>query len=325
MNSNFRETFSKCGKKSGLLKIVTGMAVFSSLLLVSCSAKVQDGRSLKPIHSVEEQAFDDSLIDTVKQIEEHLDARVGLFVQDKETGLSWQYKADERFPMSSTFKTLACASLLSQVDDNQERLERVITFGEEDLVTYSPITETRTGDEGMSLAELCHAAMSMSDNSAANFILEAIGGPEGLTQFLRSIGDDVTRLDRWETELNEGIPGDERDTTTPRAMAATLERLVFGDELSSESRQQLQVWLEENAVADDLFRAVIPEDWKIGDRTGAGGYGSRSITAVIWPLDRSPVIATVYITETEASLDERNAAIAEIGSAITETILQSEQ
>ena len=266
-------------------------------------------------------AEENDLITAIQQLEASLDARVGIAVYDKETNQSWQYHADDRFPMNSTFKTLACAALLSRVDSGQEQLERIVIFDESELVTYSPITETRIGAPGMSLDELCEATMSMSDNSAANFILEAIGGPEALTQFMRSIGDEITRLDRWETDLNAAVPGDERDTTTPNAMAMTLEQLVFDETLSLESRQKLENWLKGNKVSDDLFRARVPCDWDIGDRTGAGGYGSRSIAAVMWPPQREPVVATVYITETEASFDDRNAAIAEIGRAIVEAVV----
>lgn len=292
-------------QKRFLVKIFGGVMITLSFFLLTFSGHAEGN----------------DLIATVQQVEANLDARVGITVEDKETNQNWQYHADDRFPMNSTFKTLACAALLARVDSGQEQLERIVTFDESEIVTYSPITEARVGPLGMSLGELCEATMSMSDNSAANFILEAIGGPQALTQFLRSIGDEVTRLDRWETDLNEALPGDERDTTTPNAMAMTLEQLVLGETLSLESRQKLENWLKGNEVGDDLLRAGVPDDWEIGDRTGAGGYGSRSIAAVMWPPQREPAIATIYITETEASFDDRNAAIAEIGAAIAEAVM----
>ena len=266
-------------------------------------------------------AEENNVIATVQQTEASLNARVGIAVYDKETEQNWQYHADDRFPMNSTFKTLACAALLAHVDAGQEKLERIIIFDESELVSYSPVTKTRVGVPGMSLDELCEATMSMSDNSAANFILEAIGGPEALTQFMRSIGDKITRLDRWETDLNEAVPGDERDTTTPNAMAMTPEQLILDKTLSLESRQKLEKWLKGNKVGDDLFRAEVPCAWEIGDRTGAGGYGSRSIAAIMWPPQREPIIAAVYITETEASFKDRNAAIAKIGEVIVKAVI----
>ena len=261
-------------------------------------------------------AQESDLIRTISQIEEQLKARIGVSVNVVGTDIHWKYHADDRFPMSSTFKTLACAALLQRVDAGTESLSRIVEVRAQDLVAYSPITETKVGEPGMTLAEFCYATITVSDNAAGNFVLKAIGGPEGLTQFMRSLGDEVTRLDRFETDLNEGIPGDPRDTTTPNAMAKAMETLVLGDVLSSSSKAQLETWLRGDSVADALLRAGIPATWEIGDKTGAGGYGSRAIAAIMWPPSVSPIIATIYITETEASMDERNAAIAQIGAAI---------
>lgn len=262
-----------------------------------------------------------SLVEAVSDAETELDARIGLAVHDLETDQRWEYKSNERFPLSSTFKTLACANVLYKADLGQERMDRVIRFSKSNLVEYSPVTQKYVGKKGMSLAELCEATLSTSDNSAANFILQAIGGPKALTKFLRSVGDDTTRLDRWETELNEAVPKDKRDTTTPVAMVTTLEKLLIDETLSTESRQQLQSWLKGNKVGDALFRKGVPSDWIVADRTGAGGYGSRAITAVMWPPNRKPIVAALYITETDASFDERNATIARIGEEIAKTVL----
>lgn len=262
-----------------------------------------------------------SLVEAVTDAETELGARVGLAVHDLETDQRWEYKSNERFPLSSTFKTLACANVLQRADLGQERMDRVVRFSKRNLVEYSPVTEKYVGRKGMSLSELCQATLSTSDNSAANFILQAIGGPRALTKFLRSIGDDTTRLDRWETELNEAVPGDKRDTTTPIAILKTLEKLLINETLSTESRRQLQSWLKDNEVGDALFRKGVPSDWIVADRTGAGDYGSRAITAVMWPPNRKPIVAALYITETDASFDERNAVIAKIGEEIAKTVL----
>lgn len=270
------------------------------------------------------QARPGALIDLVNEQESRLQARIGMAVVNLETGQRIEYRANELFPLSSTFKPLACAALLQRVDAGLESLDRRIIFDSRDLVDYSPLTGTRTGAAGMSLAELCQATISLSDNTAGNLILQAIDGPASLTRFLRNIGDDVTRLDRQETELNEATPGDPRDTTSPAAMVNTLKALLFDEILSPDSRRQLETWLQGNLVGDALFRATIPESWQIGDKTGAGGYGSRSITAVLRPPSGSPIIAAVYITQTEADFAERNAAIAEIGRAIAESAIISQ-
>ena len=262
---------------------------------------------------------DDAVIDTVKQVENRLQARVGVAVSDQGGDRTWRHNADQRFPLASTFKVLACGALLHKVDAGDERLDRVIHYKKQDLVTYSPETRQHL-DSGMTLGALCEAAITLSDNTAANLLLDRLDGPAGLTRFLRGIGDDSTRLDRREPELNEGTPGDPRDTTTPDAMLASLRALVLGDVLSESSRQQLLQWMKDDKVADALLRAGIPDDWTIGDKTGAGGHGSRAIIAVMWPPQQEPVLAAIYITETDASMDQRNAAIAEIGKALASVL-----
>lgn len=277
------------------------------LLLVSASVMAQQDR----------------ITAELERIEQTLEARIGFAAHNLATGQRWEVNADERFAMSSTFKTLACGALLAQVEEGQLALDTEVSFEASELVTYSPVTEQYAGDQPMTLFELCDATMSTSDNTAANLVLQALGGPEAITAFARSMDDRTTRLDRYETALNEATPGDERDTTTPNAMLATLETLVLGDVLTPESRQQLQDWMKGNAVADGLFRAAMP-DWIIADRTGAGGYGSRSITAIIWPPEQAPTAVVFYITETEASFEARNAAIASLGEVIQQT-LQGQQ
>lgn len=227
------------------------------------------------------------------------------------------YRADERFPLSSTFKAPLCGAILTLVDAGEDQLDRVIGYTSGDLVTHSPVTETR---DAMSVAELCEATLTLSDNTAANLLLQRVGGPEGFTDYLRAIGDETTRLDRWETDLNDGAPGDPRDSSTPEAMIATLERLLFGPVLSDHSQQQLEAWMRANAVADDLIRASLPQGWTIADRTGAGGHGSRSIVALIRTPQDEPWLAAVYLTDNEADMASRNAAIARIGEAIVTEI-----
>lgn len=263
----------------------------------------------------------DTLIDTVKSVEARLKGRVGIAVYDTQTGNRWSYRPDQRFPMASTFKAFACGAILANVDAGSETLERKVAIVGDDLVTYSPVTEKRVGGT-MTIADLCEAAVTMSDNTAANHILAGLKGPKGFTAFMRSIGDRTTRLDRWETDLNEARPGDERDTTSPRAAMQSLRELAFGDVLTDSSRQQLTEWMLNDKVADALIRSVLPKDWRIADKTGGGGNGTRGILAILWPPQKKPTIAAIYITGTKADWATRNAAIAEIGAAIIETISQ---
>ena len=251
-------------------------------------------------------------------LEGKLSARIGVTVLEVKTGEQWSYKGDERFPLTSTFKTLACAKLLQDAERQRLKLTDSVTVQKSDLVTYSPVIEKQVG-QAVTLNAACAAAMHTSDNTAANIVLHAVGGPEGITRFMRELGDPVTRLDRREPELNQGLAGDERDTTTPNAIARSLQTLLFGSALSPSSRQQLQRWMEQNQVTGNLLRSVLPAGWTIADRSGAGGFGARSITAVVWPntaTPPSPLIISIYIADTDAPMEARNQAIVTLGQAI---------
>lgn len=252
---------------------------------------------------------------TVIAWEERLDARIGVVLRDTATDWEVTMRAEEQFPMSSTFKALLCGAVLMRVDAGHENLTRRIPYAESDLVSYSPVTEQYL-EMGLTIAELCEATVTISDNTAANLLLATMGGPEGLTEVLRKIGDRTTRLDRWEPSLNESIPGDPRDTSTPAAVLNTLETLLFGEVLQPASAAQLRQWMIDDEVADALIRANLPESWVIGDKTGAGGYGSRSIVAFIEPDDGSRYMAAIYVTESKADFSLRNQVVAEIGQAM---------
>jgi beta-lactamase class A len=253
------------------------------------------------------------------EIEAREGGRLGVFVRDTGAGATIEHRADERFPMCSTFKLLTAAAALKRVDDGAERLDRTIAYGPNDLLDYAPIAKAHVAEGGMTLADLCAAAIDWSDNTAANLVLQAIGGPPGFTQFARSLGDKVTRLDRNEPTLNEATPGDERDTTSPRAMAADMQKVLLGDALSDQSRRQLEAWLIDDKVGDKRVRAGLPHSWRIGDKTGSGDHGTANTIAIIRPPDQAPILAAVYYTESSAPMDARNAIHKEIGSLIAET------
>jgi beta-lactamase class A len=252
-------------------------------------------------------------------IEAREGGRLGAAVLDTATGSKLEHRANERFPMCSTFKLLAAAAALKLVDAGAERLDRKIGYGPSDLLDYAPIAKAHVADGGMTLADLCAAAIDWSDNTAANLILDVIGGPAGFTHFVRSLGDSLTRLDRNEPGLNAATPGDERDTTTPQAMAADIRRVLLDDVLSEASHNQLEAWLIDDKVGDKRLRAGLPPSWRIGDKTGTGDHGTANTIAIMWPLDRAPIIAAVYYTESSAPMDLRNAIHEEIGSLIAET------
>ena len=257
-------------------------------------------------------------LEQIKISESQLSGRVGYVEMDLASGRTLAaWRADERFPLTSTFKVLLCGAVLARVDAGVERLDRRIHYRQQDLVAYSPVSEKHLAD-GMTVGELCAAAITMSDNSAGNLLLDTLGGPAGLTAFLRTIGDNVTRLDRRETQLNEALPGDVRDTTTPASMATTLRKLLTTPSLSARSQQQLLLWMVDDRVAGPLIRAVLPAGWFIADKTGAGERGSRGIVALLGPDGKAERIVVIYLRDTAATMAERNQQIAGIGAALIE-------
>lgn len=247
------------------------------------------------------------------RLEDTYDARLGVYALDTGSGEEIGYREDERFAYASTFKALLCGAVLEEY--GLAGMDEVIPYGEEDLLPNSPITEERLAEGGMSKSDLCDATVRYSDNAAANLLWDTIGGPAGLQERLAGLGDDVTRMERWETELNEAVPGDERDTTTPEAFAGNLAGYVLGEVLPEPERAQLTEWLVTNTTGDELIRAGVGEGWTVGDKTGGGGHGTRNDIAVLWPdSGEPPLVLAVFSTREEPDADWDNALIAEAAS-----------
>jgi beta-lactamase class A len=183
------------------------------------------------------------------------------------------------------------------------------------------VTKDHAGGPGLTLAELCEAAMTVSDNTAGNLLLASLGGPAGLTAYARSLGDQTTRLDRIEPDLNEALPGDPRDTTTPAAMLANLKTLVLGNVLSAGSRERLTGWLLGNKTGGARLRAGIPDNWRVGDKTGSGERGTTNDVGAVWPAGREPVIVSIYLTGTDATAEARNGTLAAVGRAVASALI----
>jgi beta-lactamase class A len=262
----------------------------------------------------------ETLSSELARLERESGGRLGVAVLDTLTGAQAGHRADERFPMCSTFKLLAAAAVLARVDAGQERLDRLVKFDVSDAVVNSPATKDRAGSAGMSLEELCEAAVTLSDNTAGNLLLAALGGPAGLTAYARSLGDTVTRLDRIEPELNEAMPGDPRDTTSPAAMLSNVRTLVLGNALSAQSRDRLTGWLVGNKTGDARLRAGLPNTWRVGDKTGSGERGTTNDVSIVWPPGRAPIVVSAYLTGTSAPAAQRNATLAGVGRAVASTL-----
>lgn len=245
--------------------------------------------------------------------------RLGVAILDSQTGLRAELNGSARFPMCSTFKFLAASAILKRVERGEARLDKLIKFEAKDVVANSPVTKDHV-ESGMTLADLCEAALTLSDNTAGNMLLRELNGPSGVTDFARSLGDRVTRLDRWEVELNEAVPGDVRDTTTPMSMLNNLEQVVLGKQLREQSRRQLTDWMLANKTGDARLRAGLPRDWKVADKTGAGERGTTNDIGIFWPPERKPILITVYLTGSLASAEERNTTIADVARAVASIV-----
>lgn len=284
-----------------------------SLLAASLAATVA-----MPLARVFAQTADAGPVARLAALERRHGGQLGVAILDTVGGRRINHRGEERFPMCSTFKWLAAALVLARVDRGEERLDRRVGFDAKDLVSYSPVTEKHAGAPGMTVAELCDAAVTLSDNTAGNLLLASFGGPAALTAFARSIGDTRTRLDRIEPELNEALPGDPRDTTTPAAMLGDLRELLLGDTLSPASRAQLTAWLVANKTGDARLRAGVPADWRAGDKTGtSNSRGATNDVAILWPPGRGPLlVAAYYIDAVAATPEQRSAVLADVGRIV---------
>ncbi|QUD90041.1 class A beta-lactamase [Phenylobacterium montanum] len=244
-------------------------------------------------------------------IEKAAGGRLGLcaMTADRSKGVDW--RSGERFLMCSTFKALAVSAVLARVDRGQEHLDRVIPYGQADLQEYAPVTKANLTKGGMALGDLCAAAVELSDNTAANLIIAALGGPSGVTGYVRSLGDNTTRLDRNEPTLNRpGPPGDEHDTTTPQSMVGLWRQLVLGDALSSASRDRLNGWLEACQTGAERIKSVTPKGWKIGHKTG-WGQNTLGDVAVLTPPNGPQILIAAYFEQPDALSHPHDEAIAE--------------
>lgn len=288
-----------------LLTTTRVMAVFALGLLAASEALATDPES--------------QLIETVQRIERSLDARVGLLVRDTGSDWSISHRADERFLMTSTLKSILCGAVLQQVDVGSLDLNERVEIASEDILSYAPVTEPQVG-ETMTLGQLCFAALDMSDNTATNLLIDRLGGPEAVTDFLRRIGDQISRLDRREPDVNTFSPGDPRDTTTPTAMVSTLETMLIGDALTPQSRMQLVEWMSKGGVTGALIRASTPSGWLVADRSGSGDF-NRNIVAMVVPPDRSPYFIAIFLSDADANFETRNAAVIELSEAVMDAVI----
>lgn len=253
-------------------------------------------------------------------LERDLHGEIGVAAIDSASGRMIGHRQDQRFPVCSTFKAVLAAAILARATRMPDLLDRRLLLPKDRFVDYSPITGKHVDGE-MSIAELCAAALQYSDNTAGNTLLRELGGPAELTRYARSLGDERFRLDRWETDLNSATPGDERDTTTPLAMARTLQKLLLLDGLPPAQQGQLRDWMLGNTTGATRIRAAVPAGWQVADKTGTGAYGSANDIAVIYPTGRAPIVLAIYTGQLSRDADARSDIIVQAARIALGSIL----
>ena len=283
------------------------------------------GMTLAGCSSTRSRQATDHVLNTreLAALEARTGGRLGLHMLDTGTGFEAGWRSQERFAMCSTFKTLLVAHVLHEAQNGGLDLGRKYVYQQSEVVSWSPVSEKYAGaDAGMTLQQLCEAAVVVSDNTAANLLLNASGGPAGLTSWMRELGDSLTRLDRNEPDLNTAIAGDERDTTTPAAMSRTMQKLLLGNVLTDAGRAVLQQWLLASRTGDKRLRAGMPKDWKIGGKTGSGDNGTANDTLLIWPKpDAAPLLVTAFFTRNTLEPAQRDEVLAKAGQIVSDWYL----
>ncbi|MCX5175052.1 class A beta-lactamase [Streptomyces virginiae] len=259
----------------------------------------------------------------LRALEREYGARLGVYALDIASGRTVVHRADELFPMCSVFKTLAAAAVLRDLDHDGAHLAKRIHYTLQDVTDAGGGSITEKPENiasGLTVAELCSAAIAQSDNAAGNLLLRELGGPTAVTRFCRSLGDRTTRLDRWEPELNSAEPSRVTDTTSPRAIGRTYARLALGDALDSGDRERLNGWLLSNTTSGDRLRAGLPKDWAVADKTGAGSYGTNNNVGIAWPPGRPPMVLAILSTMPEATAPRDNTLIARTAKLLADTL-----
>ena len=285
-------------------------AIFSTSLADACVPR-------RPVDAATTRG-DAKSVRRLAEIEARVAGRLGVAVVDTKSDARLDHRSDERFPLCSTFKLLAVAAVLARVDTKREELDRKVAYDEHDLLDHAPTTKAHVAEKGMTVEALCEAAITVSDNTAGNLLLQSIGGTAGLKVFTQSLGDPLTRLDRNEPTLNEALPGDPRDTTTPAAMVILMRTLLVGWSLAEASRDRLIGWLVANTTGGERLRKAMPREWRVGDKTGTGENGTANDVAIVWPKERAPFLVVAYLVAPNVAPDERNAALAEVGRVVAD-------
>jgi beta-lactamase class A len=251
----------------------------------------------------------------IAALEKRQGGRLGVFAVNTATGRHLEHRSGERFAMCSTFKFLAAAAILQRVDRGKDHLDRSIEYGESDLLEYAPVSKEHVKEGRMVLADVCAAAVQWSDNTAANLLLQILGGPQGVTAFISKLGDNVTHLDRTEPALNVVGPGETHDTTTPASMVGLLSTVLFGQVLSPDSRARLEGWMLDAKVGEHRIPAGLPPGWRIAHKTGTWSNQANDV-GVVWPPNRAPIIVATFYVRDGTPPEQREGMLRDVGRIV---------
>ena len=265
-----------------------------------------------------------ALGDLIRTTEDRMDARIGVHVHQAGSDWAWEHRGGERFLMASVFKSVLCGAVLAAADRGALDLDEPLEIRPGEIHSHAPVTRPRAG-QTMTVSDLCLATLDQSDNGAANLLIDRLGGPGAVTSFLRAIGDDTTRLDRKEPDVNIFAPGDPRDTTTPSAIAATWQNLLLGDALSADSRGRLTRWMSLGGVTQALIRPHVPAGWAVADKSGGGRGYTRNIVAMLSPGPEEHYLVAIFLSDTPADWEARNAAVSDVAGAVVALIRERRQ
>lgn len=302
--------------KTKLKKISISILILTALFSIVGCSKGEDNAKKDELNQKEDTYYNEEF----EKLESKYSAKLGIYAFDTETNTEISYNADERFAYCSTYKALAAGTVLEKY--SKEDLDKVIKFTQEDVLSYAPVAKDKVST-GMTIEEICDAAVRQSDNTAGNLLFDLIDGPTGFKTALNKLGDTVTEPSRKETELNEAMPGDIRDTSTPKQLANDLKEYATGEVLTEEKQKMLIDWMSNNATGDKLIRAGAPEDWVVADKSGAGSYGTRNDIAIVTPPNRKPIFIAVLSKKNEKDAEYDNKLIEEASKIIFDNLKNS--
>ncbi|MEK5121923.1 class A beta-lactamase BlaIII [Bacillus sp. FSL R9-9492] len=302
-------------------KKIVPVVLLSCVSLIGCSNSNTQSEPPKQTNQANQIKQENTDNQSFAKLEKEYDAKLGIYALDTGTNQTVAYHSDDRFAFASTSKSLAVGALLRK--NSLEALDQKITYTHEDLSNYNPITEKHV-DTGMTLKELADASVRYSDSTAHNLILKQLGGPSEFEKILREMGDTVTTSERFEPELNEVHPGETHDTSTPEAIAKTLQSFTLGTALPIEKRELLVDWMKRNTTGDNLIRAGVPKGWEVADKTGAGSYGTRNDIAIIWPPNKKPIVLAILSNHDKEDAKYDDKLIADATKVVLNTLKATE-